>query len=58
MTTTGQQTLTVAQAQRLLDHVARSLEKFDDATAERVLDEFVDRLLHLDDLALVHAQIA
>jgi hypothetical protein len=58
MTTTDQQTLTAAQAQRLLDHVARSLEKFDDATAERVLDEFVERLRQLDDLALVRAKIA
>jgi hypothetical protein len=54
----SQQTLNAALAQKVLDYVALRLESVDGAIAERLLDEFVDRLRCLGDIAETKALIA
>lgn len=53
-----QQSLNAAQAQKLLDYATLRLETVDDATAERLLDEFVDRLRNLGNIDEIKACIA
>ncbi|HEX3997462.1 MAG TPA: hypothetical protein VHX65_02815 [Pirellulales bacterium] len=50
--------LDAALAQKVVDYVADRLAGADFATAERLLDEFVDRLRHLADIAAVERSIA
>lgn len=44
-------------AQKVLDFVAARLVGLEFETAERLLDEFVDRMRHLDDIAAVQRAI-
>jgi hypothetical protein len=53
-----QHALNATQAQKILDYVALRLESVDDATSERLLDEFVDRLRKLGDIAEIKGRIA
>ena len=53
-----QHALNATQAQRILDYVALRLEPVDDATSERLLDELVDRLRKLGDIAEIKGFIA
>ena len=57
-TITAVNRLDVALAQKVLDRVADCLAAADPFDAERLLDEFVDRLRHLDDLWAVRQAIA
>lgn len=50
--------LNAAQAQQVLDYVAERLAPLDFDTAERLLDEFVDRMRQLDDIMAVKRAIA
>jgi hypothetical protein len=50
--------LTQDQAQKVLDYVANRLNGTDVATAERLLEAFVDHLRGLDDIARVKKLIA
>ena len=50
--------LTQDQAQKVLDYVANRLNGTDVATAERLLEAFVDHLRGLDDIAGVKTLIA
>ena len=45
--------LTADQAQKVLDYVSDRLNGADNATAERLLDGFVDHLRRLNDIASV-----
>jgi DNA-binding phage protein len=45
--------LTLEQAQKMLDYVADRLSGADHATAERLLEEFVDRMRGLNDIASI-----
>ena len=51
-------TLSATQAQKILDYVALRLETVDVAIAERLLDEFVDRLRRLNDIGTIKRRIA
>ena len=53
-----QQGVDAAAIQKLLDYVADRLAGTDFATAERLFDEFVERLRKLDDIAAVRRSIA
>jgi hypothetical protein len=53
-----QHALNAAQAQKILDYVALRLESVDAMIAERLLDEFVDRLRNLGDIAQIKGSIA